>query len=82
MEDHNLVKKLVEVQLVPILDQGNRMLAVVVCDQVPAVAALPVYLNCQVVVSWVQLHLDGSIPIAVDEIVDVLAEVVGDLVDF
>ena len=53
MEDDYLVKKFIKIQLIPVLDKGNRVLAVVVCHQVPAVAALPVDLNCQVVVSWV-----------------------------
>ena len=52
------------------------MLSVVICHQVPAVTALPVDLNRQVVVSWVQLDLHGSVPVAVNKIVDVLAEVV------
>jgi len=76
MEDHYLVEELVEVELVPVLDKGDWVLPIEVDNDVPGMAALPVNLDGQVVVSGVELHSDGSIPVTVDEIADVFVEVV------
>ena len=58
------------------------MLTVEIYDKVSGVTAFPVYLDGQVIVSWVELDSDGAVSVAVDEITDVLAELIGDFIDF
>lgn len=77
MQDHNLVEKTIDVQRVLILDEIHRVLTIEIYYDIASVAGLPVYLNYQVIVSWIQLHSHSPITIAVNEVIDISSKLVG-----
>jgi hypothetical protein len=76
MKEHYFVEKSIDICLLLLFGQCDRVLSIEINHHITGIVAFPVNLNCQIVVSGIKVNLDSPITIAVYEITDISAELV------